>query len=130
MMSVFKSIILRSTLIVAAATNVFTSAHAASEIDRETMRVYASTIAKAIPTLMQAEEKMEKDCGSISGPSGVDLCINGLDFASAGVRAVRSHVSGLKVPDCLRVVDAELRIALGLLSDGYSKARRGLKFAR
>ena len=34
-MSVFESIILRSTLIIAAATNVLTSAHAASEINRE-----------------------------------------------------------------------------------------------
>ena len=32
----------------------------------------------------------------------------------------------LKVPDCLRDVDAKLRSALGLLQDGYSKAQKGL----
>jgi hypothetical protein len=45
--------------------------------------------------------------GSTSGPSGVSSCIHGLDFGGAGVRTVRSRMSSLKVPDCLRGVDAK-----------------------
>ena len=69
---------------------------------------------------------MEKDCGSLSGPSGVKECVHGLNSGAASVRAVRSRMANLKVPDCLRDVDAKLRSALGLLQDGYSKAQKGL----
>lgn len=93
---------------VAATIAVVATAHAASEADRAMMRAYADTMTNAIPTLLQGEEEMEKDCSSTSGPSGVSSCIHGLDFGGAGVRTVRSRMSSLKVPDCLRGVDAKL----------------------
>lgn len=81
---------------VAATIAVVASAHAASEADRAMMRAYADTMTNAIPTLLQGEEEMEKDCSSTSGPSGVSSCIHGLDFGGAGVRTVRSRMSSLK----------------------------------
>ena len=119
-------IINRLTLIVAAVTVVLAPANAASEADHATLGAYASTMTNAMPTLARGQEEMEKDCGSLSGPSGVKECIHGLDSGAASVRTVRSRMANLKVPDCLRDVDAKLRSALGLLQDGYSKAQKGL----
>ena len=126
MMSEPELILSRLTLIVAAVIVVLAPANAASEADHATMGLYASTMTNAIPTLARGQEEMEKDCGSLSGPSGVKECVHGLESGAASVRAVQSRMSNLKVPDCFRDVDAKLRSALGLLQDGYSKAQKGL----
>jgi hypothetical protein len=125
-MPVPRIITLQLTLMVAATTAVVAPAHAASEADREMVRVYAETITNAMPLLAQGEQEMEKDCSSMSGPSGVSSCIHGLDLGAASVRTVRNRMSGVKVPDCLRGADAQLRVALDLLRDGYAKAQKGL----
>jgi hypothetical protein len=125
-MPVPRIIVFQLTIMLAATIAVVTSAHAASDADREMVRVYADAMTNAVPTLANVQEEMEKDCSSMSGPSGVSSCIHGLDLGAAGVRTVRSRMSGLKVPDCLRGVDAQLRVALDLLRDGYAKAQKGL----
>ena len=114
------------TLIVSAVTVALATASAASEAGHETIGIYASTMTNAMPTLARGQEEMEKDCGSLSGPSGVKECIHGLESGAASVRIVRSRMSNLKIPDCFRDVDAKLRSALGRLQDGYSKAQKGL----
>ena len=114
------------TLIVSAVTVALATASAASEAGHETIGIYASTMTNAMPTLARGQEEMEKDCGSLSGPSGVKECIHGLESGAASVRIVRSRMSNLKIPDCFRDVDTKLRSALGLLQDGYSKAQKGL----
>jgi hypothetical protein len=101
--------------VVAATIAVVASAHAASEADRAMMRAYADTMTNAIPTLLQGEEEMEKDCSSTSGPSGVSSCIHGLDFGGAGVRTVRRRLLARR--RC-QVAD--------LLRDGYAKAQKDL----
>jgi hypothetical protein len=99
------------TIMLAATIAVVTSAHAASDADREMVRVYADAMTNAIPTLANVQEEMEKDCSSMSRPSGVSSCIHGLDLGAAGVRTVRSRMSGLKVPDCLLGVIVAMRLS-------------------
>ncbi len=125
-------------IMLAATIAVVTSAHAASDADREMMRVYADAMTNAIPTLAKVQEETEKDCSSVSGPSGASSCVHGLDLDAAGVRTVRSRMSSLKVPGCLRGVDAQLRVALDAGSvkcqftltweKGISRARQVSRF--
>ena len=109
MMSEPELILSRLTLIVAAVIVVLAPANAASEADHATMGLYASTMTNAIPTLSRGQEEMEKDCGSLSGPSGVKDCVHGLRIrrrqcsepckAACPILKFRI-VSGMSMPSC------------------------------
>ncbi len=106
-MPVPRIIALQLTIMLAATIAVVTSAHATSDADREMMRVYADAMTNAIPTLAKVQEETEKDCSSVSGPSGASSCVHGLDLDASGLRTERRRMSNLKVTGCLRGVDSQ-----------------------
>jgi hypothetical protein len=109
--------------------NIVTPEQTAVVPQNKMLQVYFTTIANATPSLTQDFRTVATACGDMSAtpsPSDLNRCGRGIDIIAASVGALQKQMSSVSVPDCLRNVDATLRHALDLFSDGYSTIRKGI----